>query len=145
MVHLGKMHGFMRMYWAKKILEWSETPEDALETSIFLNDKYEIDGRDSNGWVGCMWSICGIHDQVCTRSALLNAMWQGVDCIHHNEGCTLPRCPACSHCVAGCTSLHRRRRSLFYTALQHTRAQCPPCTLHSVGHAHTCHAFAVTD
>ena len=64
MVHLGKMHGFMRMYWAKKILEWTESPEQALEYSIALNDKYEIDGRDPNGWVGCMWSICGIHDQV---------------------------------------------------------------------------------
>lgn len=63
MVHLGKMHGFMRMYWAKKILEWTSGPEEALAISIYLNDKYEIDGRDPNGYVGCMWSICGIHDQ----------------------------------------------------------------------------------
>ncbi|RNA12022.1 deoxyribodipyrimidine photo-lyase-like [Brachionus plicatilis] len=59
----GKMHGFMRMYWAKKILEWTESPEQALEYSIYLNDKYNLDGRDPNGYVGCMWSICGIHDQ----------------------------------------------------------------------------------
>ncbi|GAB2274098.1 DNA photolyase phr1 [Dionaea muscipula] len=63
MVHFGKMHGFMRMYWAKKILEWSIGPEEALAISIYLNDKYEIDGRDPNGYVGCMWSICGVHDQ----------------------------------------------------------------------------------
>ncbi|XP_062074123.1 deoxyribodipyrimidine photo-lyase isoform X3 [Humulus lupulus] len=63
MVHYGKMHGFMRMYWAKKILEWTRGPEEALEISIYLNDKYSIDGRDPNGYVGCMWSICGIHDQ----------------------------------------------------------------------------------
>ncbi|KAL2634258.1 hypothetical protein R1flu_005737 [Riccia fluitans] len=63
MVHYGKMHGFMRMYWAKKILEWTESPEEALRIAIYLNDKYEIDGRDPNGYVGCMWSICGIHDQ----------------------------------------------------------------------------------
>ncbi|KAH7306856.1 hypothetical protein KP509_22G034500 [Ceratopteris richardii] len=63
MVHLGKMHGFMRMYWAKKILEWTRGPEEALTISIYLNDKYELDGRDPNGYVGCMWSICGIHDQ----------------------------------------------------------------------------------
>lgn len=63
MVHAGKMHGFMRMYWAKKILEWSASPEEALEISIHLNDKYELDGRDPNGYVGCMWSIAGIHDQ----------------------------------------------------------------------------------
>eukprot|EP00245_Coleochaete_scutata_P018750 TRINITY_DN9914_c0_g2_i1.p1 TRINITY_DN9914_c0_g2~~TRINITY_DN9914_c0_g2_i1.p1 ORF type:complete len:167 (+),score=40.42 TRINITY_DN9914_c0_g2_i1:36-503(+) len=63
MVHFGKMHGFMRMYWAKKILEWTPSPQQALEIAIYLNDKYSLDGRDSNGYVGCMWSICGIHDQ----------------------------------------------------------------------------------
>ncbi|MED6167865.1 DNA photolyase phr1 [Stylosanthes scabra] len=63
MVHYGKMHGFMRMYWAKKILEWTRGPEEALEISIYLNNKYELDGRDPSGYVGCMWSICGVHDQ----------------------------------------------------------------------------------
>ncbi|PRQ18022.1 putative deoxyribodipyrimidine photo-lyase [Rosa chinensis] len=63
MVHYGKMHGFLRMYWAKKILEWTRGPEEALEISIYLNNKYEMDGRDPNGYVGCMWSICGVHDQ----------------------------------------------------------------------------------
>ncbi|XP_014256102.1 deoxyribodipyrimidine photo-lyase isoform X2 [Cimex lectularius] len=59
----GKMHGFLRMYWAKKILEWTQSPEDALRVALYLNDKYSLDGRDPNGFVGCMWSICGIHDQ----------------------------------------------------------------------------------
>ncbi|KAL3834873.1 hypothetical protein ACJIZ3_009609 [Penstemon smallii] len=63
LVHYGKVHGFMRMYWAKKILEWTCGPEEALALSIYLNDKYHIDGRDPNGYVGCMWSICGVHDQ----------------------------------------------------------------------------------
>ncbi|XP_021736017.1 deoxyribodipyrimidine photo-lyase-like [Chenopodium quinoa] len=63
MVHFGKMHGFMRMYWAKKILEWTSGPEEALAIAIYLNDKYELDGRDPSGYVGCMWSICGVHDQ----------------------------------------------------------------------------------
>ncbi|XP_050348781.1 deoxyribodipyrimidine photo-lyase isoform X2 [Nymphalis io] len=63
MVDEGKMHGFLRMYWCKKILEWTESPEKALEYAIYLNDHYSIDGRDPNGYVGCMWSICGIHDQ----------------------------------------------------------------------------------
>ena len=62
MVHRGKMHGFMRMYWAKKILEWTSSPENALKYAIFLNDKYNLDGRDPNGFVGCMWSIGGVHD-----------------------------------------------------------------------------------
>ncbi|XP_036332213.1 deoxyribodipyrimidine photo-lyase-like [Rhagoletis pomonella] len=63
LVREGKMHGFLRMYWAKKILEWSATPEMALETAILFNDKYSLDGRDPNGYVGCMWSIGGVHDQ----------------------------------------------------------------------------------
>lgn len=52
LVKEGKMHGFLRMYWAKKILEWSESPEKALEIAILLNDKYSLDGRDPNGYVG---------------------------------------------------------------------------------------------
>jgi len=59
----GKMHGYMRMYWAKKILEWSKSPEEALRIAIYLNDKYELDGRDPNGYVGCAWSIGGVHDR----------------------------------------------------------------------------------
>jgi deoxyribodipyrimidine photo-lyase len=63
MVHRGKMHGYMRMYWAKKILEWTESPQEALRITIHLNDKYSLDGRDPNGYVGCGWAIGGIHDQ----------------------------------------------------------------------------------
>ncbi len=63
MVKRGKMHGFMRMYWAKKILEWTETPEQAMETAIYLNDKYQLDGRDPNGYAGIAWSIGGVHDR----------------------------------------------------------------------------------
>lgn len=46
----------------QKILEWTATPEHALEYAILLNDKYSLDGRDPNGYVGCMWSIGGVHD-----------------------------------------------------------------------------------
>jgi deoxyribodipyrimidine photo-lyase len=63
MVRTGKMHGYMRMYWAKKILEWSRSPEEALDTAIYLNDKYELDGRDPNGYAGMAWSIGGVHDR----------------------------------------------------------------------------------
>jgi len=59
----GRIHGFLRMYWAKKILEWSNSPEDALETVIYLNDEYALDGKDSNGYVGILWSIGAIHDR----------------------------------------------------------------------------------
>eukprot|EP00913_Durusdinium_trenchii_P022911 g21512.t1 len=60
MVLEGKMHGFLRMYWAKKVLEWSKDGASALATAIYLNDRYNLDGRDPNGYVGCMWSICGV-------------------------------------------------------------------------------------
>jgi len=63
MIKTGKMHGYMRMYWAKKILEWTESPEEALSHAIFMNDKYELDGRDPNGYAGIAWSIGGVHDR----------------------------------------------------------------------------------
>ena len=63
MVEKGKMQGFMRMYWAKKILEWTPDPESALQIAIDLNDKYQLDGRDPNGYTGIAWSIGGIHDR----------------------------------------------------------------------------------
>lgn len=46
-----------------QILEWTPTPDDALRIAIYLNDKYSLDGRDPNGYVGCMWAICGVHDR----------------------------------------------------------------------------------
>jgi len=48
---------------AKKILEWSATPEEALANAIYLNDKYSLDGRDPNGYAGIAWSIGGVHDR----------------------------------------------------------------------------------
>jgi len=67
MVSEGKMHGFLRMYWAKKILEWTSSPDEALSNALYLNDRYSLDGQDPNGFVGCMWSICGIHDMGWTE------------------------------------------------------------------------------
>lgn len=63
MVITGKMHGYMRMYWAKKILEWTESPEEAMHIAIHLNDTYELDGRDPNGYTGIAWAIGGVHDR----------------------------------------------------------------------------------
>jgi deoxyribodipyrimidine photo-lyase len=63
MMQTGKMHGYMRMYWAKKILEWSNSPEEAIQSAIYLNDHYSIDGGDPNGYTGIMWSIAGVHDR----------------------------------------------------------------------------------
>ena len=66
MVYYGKMHNFLRMYWAKKILEWTTTPEEALSTSIYLNDKYSLDGCDPNGFVGYLFKIgvCGVFVEI---------------------------------------------------------------------------------
>ena len=63
MVRTGYMHGYMRMYWAKKLLEWTDSPETSLEYGLYLNDRYELDGRDPNGYAGLAWSIGGVHDR----------------------------------------------------------------------------------
>lgn len=63
LVNKGKMHGFLRMYWAKKILEWTASPEEAMEIAIELNDSFSFDGRDPNGYAGIAWSIGGVHDR----------------------------------------------------------------------------------
>jgi len=57
------MHGYMRMYWAKKILEWTPDIETAMSFAERLNDMYELDGKDPNGYAGIAWSIVGIHDR----------------------------------------------------------------------------------
>ncbi|WP_300160715.1 deoxyribodipyrimidine photo-lyase [Solidesulfovibrio sp.] len=59
----GRLHGYMRMYWAKKILEWSPTPRQALATALDLNDRYALDGRNPSGLVGVLWSVGGLHDR----------------------------------------------------------------------------------
>ena len=71
MVERGKMHGYMRMYWAKKILQWSADPEEAMATAIYLNDRYELDGRDPNGYAGIAWSIGGVHDRAWQERPVL--------------------------------------------------------------------------
>jgi deoxyribodipyrimidine photo-lyase len=62
MVLRGKMHGYMRMYWGKKILEWAESPREAMRIALYLNNKYELDGRDANGFTGVAWCL-GKHDR----------------------------------------------------------------------------------
>jgi deoxyribodipyrimidine photo-lyase len=62
MIQTGYMHGYMRMYWGKKILEWTKTPEDAFDIALYLNNKYELDGRDPNGYAGVAWCF-GKHDR----------------------------------------------------------------------------------
>ena len=63
MLHAGWMHNYMRMLWAKKILEWSPSPQVAYQTAVYLNDKYFLDGRDPNGYAGIAWAIAGKFDR----------------------------------------------------------------------------------
>ena len=63
MVQTGWMHGYLRMYWAKKILEWAPDPARAFEWAVELNDRYQLDGRDPNGYAGIAWAIVGRHDR----------------------------------------------------------------------------------
>jgi len=66
----GKMHGYMRMYWGKKILEWSRTHEEGFKNALSLNNKYELDGRDPNGFAGVAWCF-GKHDRPWGRGRSL--------------------------------------------------------------------------
>jgi deoxyribodipyrimidine photo-lyase len=63
MVRQGWMHNVMRMYWAKKILEWTPDVKTAVKWAVYLNDKYELDGRDPNGYAGIAWSMVGKFDR----------------------------------------------------------------------------------
>jgi deoxyribodipyrimidine photo-lyase len=58
----GKIHGYYRMYWGKKIIEWSPTYQDALETMIHMHDRYALDGRDPNTYTNILWCF-GLHDR----------------------------------------------------------------------------------
>lgn len=58
----GLIHGYYRMYGGKKILEWSPTPQEALDTMIYLNDRYALDGRDPNTYTNILWCL-GLHDR----------------------------------------------------------------------------------
>ena len=62
MLVTGKMNGYMRMYWGKKILEWSDNPREAFQTAITLNNRYNLDGRDANAFTGVAWCF-GKHDR----------------------------------------------------------------------------------
>ena len=63
LLNRGSIHGYMRMYWGKKILEWTRSPQEAIQIAIYLNDTYALDGRDPNGYVGILWCIGGLHDR----------------------------------------------------------------------------------
>jgi deoxyribodipyrimidine photo-lyase len=73
MIHTGFMHNYMRMYWAKKIIEWSPSYEEAYRTSVYLDDKYFLDGRDPNGYTGVAWCY-GKHDRAWTERSVFGKL-----------------------------------------------------------------------
>jgi deoxyribodipyrimidine photo-lyase len=62
LLHSGKMHNYMRMYWGKRLLAWCPGVDEAYQILAYLNNKYELDGRDANGWAGIAWCF-GKHDR----------------------------------------------------------------------------------
>lgn len=73
MVYTGYMHNYMRMYWAKKIIEWSKTYKEAYDNILFLNNKYFIDGRDANSYAGIAWCF-GKHDRAWTERPIFGKL-----------------------------------------------------------------------
>jgi deoxyribodipyrimidine photo-lyase len=70
LVENGKLHVFLRIHWAKKILEWTPAPETALEYAITLDDRYSLNGRNPNGYAGIAWSMGGVHDRAWRERAV---------------------------------------------------------------------------
>lgn len=59
----GKLNGYLRMFWCKKVLEWSDSPESAINIAVYLNNKYSLDGYAPPSYTGILWSIAGLHDR----------------------------------------------------------------------------------
>jgi deoxyribodipyrimidine photo-lyase len=70
MVRHGWMHNYLRMYWAKKILEWTPDVATAVKYAVYLNDRYELDGRDPNGYAGIAWAMLGKFDRAWGERAV---------------------------------------------------------------------------
>ncbi len=71
MVKTGTIHGSLRAYWADKILEWTDSPEEAFEIALYLNDRYELDGRDPNGYTGIAMVIGGLYGRPWSAKEVL--------------------------------------------------------------------------
>jgi deoxyribodipyrimidine photo-lyase len=73
MVRTGRLHNYMRMYWGKKVLEWTATPQEAHAHLIFLNNRYEQDGRNANSYAGISW-VFGLHDRPWARRPIFGTV-----------------------------------------------------------------------
>ena len=73
LLRTGKIHNYMRMYWGKKIIEWTESPEQAFDFMIYLNNRYALDGRDVNSYTGIAWCF-GKHDRPWKERAVFGTV-----------------------------------------------------------------------
>ena len=73
MVVTGFMHNYMRMYWGKKIIEWTAGPREAFDLMLYLNNRYELDGRDANSYAGVAWCF-GKHDRPWGERAIFGSV-----------------------------------------------------------------------
>ena len=69
----GYMHNHLRMYWGKKILEWSPTPEEGFARTLRLNNRYFLDGRDPNSFTNVAW-VYGLHDRPWARRKIFGTV-----------------------------------------------------------------------
>jgi deoxyribodipyrimidine photo-lyase len=126
MRHTGFMHNYMRMYWGKKILEWSRTPEAAFKTALYLNNRYFLDGRDPNSFAGVGWCF-GLHDRPWTERPIfgmvrymndkglrrkfdMDRYVEGVDALVRAEAGAQPSDPAMAAARPRAPARRRRRR-----------------------------------
>jgi deoxyribodipyrimidine photo-lyase len=63
MVTSGWMHGYLRVYCGKKILQWSPAADEAYDICVKLKVRYQLDGRDPGGYAGSASAIGGKHDR----------------------------------------------------------------------------------
>ena len=82
----GKMHNYVRMFWCKKILEWSASPEEAWRIAVHLNNKYGLDGRDPVSYTGVGWCF-GLHDRPFPEADVTGAVEDLLACISKTGGC----------------------------------------------------------
>ena len=82
----GKIHGYYRMYWGKKVIEWSRSHQDALDTMIYLHDRYALDGRDPNTYTNILWCF-GLHDRPWQERAIFGMIrYMGLDGMKRKTG-----------------------------------------------------------
>ena len=53
----GWMHNNLRMYWAKRLIAMTPSPEAGWATACYLNDRLSLDGRDPSTYGNLAWAF----------------------------------------------------------------------------------------